>query len=58
MASINHKGINTIFLKSPIIIAVATGMAISFIGVEGLKSSPVINSVFDVLGLLSGLTTL
>lgn len=51
------KELTLSFLKSPIIIAVATGMAISFIGVEGLKSSPVINSVFDVLELLSGLTT-
>lgn len=54
--SANAKELTLSFIKSPVILSVILGIAVSFIGDFSSISSPVVNSIFETLRLLSEMT--
>lgn len=54
--SANAKELTLSFIKSPVILSVVLGIAVSFLGDFNSISSPVVNSIFETLRLLSEMT--
>ncbi|MGI6049608.1 MAG: permease [Clostridiaceae bacterium] len=54
--SANAKELTLSFIKSPVILSVVLGIAVSFMGDFSTISSPVFNSIFETLRLLSEMT--
>ena len=54
--SANAKELTISFIKSPVILSIILGITVSFMGDFSSISSPVINSIFETLRLLSEMT--
>ena len=54
--SANAKELTISFIKSPVILSIALGITLSLMGDVSSVSSPVVNSVFETLRLLSEMT--
>ena len=54
--SANAKELTLSFIKSPVILSIILGITVSFTGVFSSISSPVVNSIFETLRLLSEMT--
>lgn len=54
--SANAKELTYSFIKSPVILSVILGITVSFMGDFSSISSPVVNSIFETLRLLSEMT--